>query len=103
MEYTGRIKPHMDSHNNNSWIEVENKKYNARRGFRKLLNKYQNLGSICGEARRRWLNLELLSQFEELFRMRLGTDRRIWGVRIQHYFYLVWYERNHKICPLDTE
>jgi hypothetical protein len=41
-----------------------------------------------------------LAEFEELFRLRLGSNRRIWGVRIQHHFYMVWYERSHKICPI---
>lgn len=100
-EYTNKIKPHMDLHKNDSWNEVENKRYNGKEKFRKLLNKYQHLESICREAQKRWLSLGLLSQFEVLFRMRLGTDRRIWGIRIQHHFYLVWYERNHKICPID--
>jgi len=98
-EYTQIIKPHMDSHNNDPWQDVETKTYNGSHGFRSLLNKYQPLDSLCGDAQLRWLELELISQFEELFRFRLGTNRRVWGVRIQHHFYMVWYERDHKICP----
>ena len=100
-EYAQIIKPHMDSNNNNSWAEVEAQTYNGAGGFRKNLNKYQMLDSICDEAQLRWLDLELMSQFDELFRLRLGSFKRIWGVRIQHHFYLVWYEREHKICPID--
>ena len=100
-EYTQMIKPHMDSYNNNSWAEVESQTYNGAGGFRKPLNKYQALDSICDEAQLRWLDLELLSQFDELFRLRLGSFKRVWGIRIQHHFYLVWYEREHKICPVD--
>ncbi len=79
-EYTNTIFSHLNSHNNNSWSEVESKTYNGRYGFRKLLNKYQQLDTICDEAQIRWMDLEFLSQFEELFRFRLGTDKRIWFV-----------------------
>ncbi len=96
-----KIKSHMDSHKNNSWGQVEAMTYSGKHKIRKLLNKYQNLSSICCEARNRWLSLKFLSQFEELFRMRLGDKKRIWGIRNQHYFFVVWYERNHQICPID--
>lgn len=99
-EFLQTIQPHLDAHNNDSWNDVESKDYNGRGGYRKLLNKYQPLDSICDDAQLRWCDLEILSEFEELFRLRLGSNRRIWGVRIQHHFYMVWYERNHQICPI---
>jgi hypothetical protein len=99
-EYEQTIKPHMDAHINNSWNDVEIKTYNGKGKFRKLLNKYQSLDTLCEEAQIRWYDLEQLAEFEELFRLRLGDKKRIWGIRIQYHFYLVWYERNHKICPI---
>ena len=99
-EYAQTIKPHMDSHNSDSWNDVENKTYSGKKKYRKLLNKYQPLDSLCNEALVRWHDLEHISEFEELFRLRLGDKKRIWGIRIQHHFYMVWYERNHKICPV---
>jgi len=102
-EYSKIIKPHLDSHNNNSWGEIEVLTYSGKNKFRKLYNKYQNLESICPEAQERWLGLDLLSEFEELFRMRLGEDRRIWGIRVQHFFFLVWYDRYHSICPIEDD
>lgn len=82
------------------WAEVETLTYNGSGGARRFLNKYQPLDSICDEAQLRWLENDNLNQFEELFRLRLGGNRRIWGVRVQHHFFMVWYERNHKICPI---
>lgn len=101
-EYEEVIKPHFTSYENDPWKVVEAKTYNGAGSIRKLLNKYQSLDSICDEAQIRWLDLDLVSQFEELFRFRLGTNRRAWGIRIQHHFYLVWYERHHQICPIDS-
>lgn len=97
------IKNHLNSYSNNPWETVEIMTYNGKDGFRKLLNKYQNLDSVCEEAQYRWLELENISQFDRLFRLRSGTNRRVWGVRIEHHFYMVWYERHHKICPAKKD
>ncbi|MDM8542013.1 hypothetical protein QUF90_13080 [Desulfococcaceae bacterium HSG9] len=99
-EYSDAIRPHMNSHNNDSWNNVESKTYNGKGGYRKSLNKYQPLCSLVKEAQRRWWGIDLISQFEELFRLRLGSSKRIWGVRIQHHFYMIWYERHHRIYPI---
>ena len=101
LEFTDSIKPHMNSYISTSWEEVENATYNGKHGIRKKLNKYQPLDSLCKEAQLRWQNIEYLTQFEELFRLRLGSDKRIWGIRLQHHFFLIWHERGHKICPID--
>lgn len=97
------IEPHLKSLQNNSWQEVETQTYNGASNYRKKLNKHQPLNSICDEAQQRWKDFETISQFEELFRLRLGTSERIWGVRVKHHFFTVWYERYHKICPVDGD
>lgn len=78
-EYSNIIKPHMDSHTNNAWHEVEAFTYSGRQKYRKLLNKYQSIQSICPEAQARWMSFDHLSEFEELFRMRIGDEKRMGG------------------------
>ena len=102
-EYLNTIEPHFQALDNNSWQEVETQTYNGASNQRKNLNKYQRLNSICEEAQQRWQDIEIISQFEVLFRLRLGTSRRIWGVRVQHHFFIVWYERYHKIYPIERD
>ncbi|WP_016952253.1 hypothetical protein [Anabaena sp. PCC 7108] len=106
-EYLDNIKSHLQSLNNNSWKEVETQTYNGASNYRKIVNKSQALNSICEEAQERWKDhwkdIETSSQFEELFRLRSGTSRRIWGVRVQHHFFAVWYEKHHKICPIESD
>lgn len=101
LEYSDIIELRLKGLENNSWQEVETQMYNGADHFRKLLNKYQRLSTLHIEAQQRWKDHEVMSQFERPFRLRVGTDRRIWGVRILHYFFLFWYERNHMICPVD--
>ena len=102
-EYLNTIEPHFQALDNNSWQEVETQTYNGASNQRKNLNKYQRLNSICEEAQQRWQDIEIISQFEVLFRLRLGTSRRTWGVRVQHHFFIVWYERHHQIYPLERD
>ncbi len=101
-EESNTIVPHMNNLIRKPWAEVEKEDYNGKKGFRKRLNKYQPLDSICVEAQIRWLELPELSQFEEMFRLRLGSDKRIWGIRVNHHFFMVWYERYHQICPVKN-
>ena len=102
-EFSQEIDPHLRSNSSNSWQQIEVQTYNGSGRKRKLLNKYQPLSSLCPEAQHRWREDVTRSQFEELFRFRLGTDKRIWGIRVEHHFFLVWYERRHHICPPDND
>lgn len=99
-EYQSNIINHFNSVSNKSWNEVEDMRYNGKRGVRKRLHKHQPTNSICNEAQRRWSELEF-DQYEEMFKLRLGSTKRIWGIRIKSHFYMIWYEREHKICPVD--
>lgn len=101
-EESQQINPTLNGYNNCSWNEIEEHTYNGKHKARRRLNKAQSLDSLCPEAQERWLSLDHLSQFEEVFRFRTGTDRRLWGVRVQHHFFLVWYERQHLICPINS-
>lgn len=102
-EYSKIIAPRFNKYMSNTWQEVELQDYNGAGGYRKRINKYQDLDTICTEAQERWKNNLKLNQFDELFRCRLGTDRRTWGIRILNHYFLVWYERYHNICPLDND
>jgi hypothetical protein len=102
-EYEKEIESHFNNLSNNTWKEIETQTYNGADGHRKLLNKYQTLDSICDEAQERWINDPDLAQFEQLFRFRRGTNKRIWGVRVYHHFFTIWYERKHKICPIEND
>lgn len=101
-EYKSDIYSCLSAQVNNSWNEVEKATYNGKKKYRKILNKYQPVSSICKEAQLRWADQLDLSQFDELFRLRLGGKKRLWGIRVQHHFFLIWYERNHKICPIKN-
>lgn len=31
---------------------------------------------------------------------RVNGKMRLYGYRAQHYFYIVWFDRNHEVCPV---
>lgn len=97
------INGHLDILLNNTWNEIETQTYNGADGYRKPLNKYQTLDSLCAEAQDRWINNPELEEFESLFRFRRGSKKRLWGIRVQHHFFLIWYERKHKICRPEND
>lgn len=59
----------------------------------------QDVSSLCDEAVERWIELGF-EQFDTTFRFRLGSTKRVWGIELQGHFYLIWYERYHKIYPI---
>lgn len=55
------------------------------------------VSDLTKEAQERWSFLKLESH-DTVFRFRLGGQRtRAWGYVLEAKFFLVWYERNHKI------
>lgn len=63
-----------------------------------LMHHDQAVSSLCSEAQQRWLDLNL-EQFDVSFRFRMGNRKRAWGIELQGHFFLIWYEREHKIYP----
>jgi hypothetical protein len=78
----------------------------------KELPKPRRLSGITGTPdgrhpawRLSFLDLEelRLDDFDELFRFRLGTMRRLWGIVDDEVFYPVWWDPDHKVYPQDRE
>lgn len=82
-----------------TWRQVETDTYNASKKKRGLSNKTQKTTTIIKEAQERLKLLRLDDIAEELFRLRVGSCKRIWGIRIDSHFFVIWYERYHHICP----
>ena len=57
---------------------------------------------LCDEAQDRLRSLKL-GEWEELWQLvlRSGTNAkwRAWGLAEGHFFYLLWWDPNHTVCP----
>ncbi|MGB7237090.1 MAG: hypothetical protein WBD41_14040 [Rhodococcus sp. (in: high G+C Gram-positive bacteria)] len=81
------------------WREVKAQTYNGKGHQRRVLHKSQPIDSICEEAQDRLEQLSIST--EEVFRLRHGTDVRVWGYLEGPLFHLVWYDRSHAVCPFE--
>lgn len=61
----------------------------------------QSWESICNEAQQRWIDIDRTE--EELFRFRIGSKQRIWGVRQGATFFVVWWDAEHQIYPTEKD
>lgn len=51
------------------------------------------------------VKLEILNiiDIDELFSLRLSGTNRIWGILDRHYFKILWWDPEHKICPSNKK
>ncbi len=54
--------------------------------------------SLCKEAQKR-LQEQKLVDIEELVSLRLTGIQRVWGIRRQREFRLLWWDPYHQVCP----
>lgn len=101
-EYKKTITPPIKSRQHNTWEQVHSETYNGKHGRRlPLYRENFSLENLDREAQDRWMENELREQYPEPARFRIGTNRRVWGFRYMHCYYIVWYERQHNIYPLN--
>ncbi|WP_437187858.1 hypothetical protein SH668x_001269 [Planctomicrobium sp. SH668] len=55
-------------------------------------------GNLIKEARERLQQLKL-DDVDELFRFRFEGKHRLWGIVIGNVFQILWWDKNHEICP----
>lgn len=59
----------------------------------------QALSTVESEAQDRWGQLDMVT--DDLFRFRLTGRQRAWGYRENAHFFMIWYDAEHKICPVE--
>ncbi|EGU47544.1 hypothetical protein NTE12_005079 [Vibrio harveyi] len=95
-EWANQISKGLNSLEGLDWSELQAMTSDSMH----LMHHDHDISDLRDEAVARWLELNL-EQFDSPFRFRLGNKKRAWGVELQGHFYLVWYERDHQIYPVD--
>lgn len=95
-EWSDNILPSLNNLESLLWKEID--QMSSDSGHK--MHHGHEMADLCQEAQDRWNALEL-SQFDEVFRFRLGNKKRAWGVIIRSHFHLIWYERYHNIYPVS--
>ena len=82
-----------------TWKQVKDLRFNSKNKSRQLHHS-EKVTVICKEAQERLDQIGLGDQ-EELYRLRHGNTVRVWGYRNGTIFYILWYDRNHKVYPQE--
>jgi hypothetical protein len=93
-EWSEDIEPKFKEFQQLTWKEVMNMGSDSGHS----MHHHQELDTLAEEAQYRWMDLNL-EEFDNLFRFRLGNKKRAWGIVVQAHFFMVWWEREHKIYP----
>lgn len=100
-EWASEISRELNSLEGQTWSDIAKMTTGTakKRGKQRKKHHPQLVSDITKEAQKRWKHLEL-EEFDTAYRFRLGGEKRAWGFRIGAHFYLIWYERHHKIYPV---
>lgn len=60
------------------------------------------VSALIKEAQDRLVEKKL-DDCDTLFRFRLTGKERLWGVKMENIFYLLWWDPEHKICPSNKK
>lgn len=84
-----------------TWGEID--RHRTGKSKRHKKHHSQEVKTLCREARQRFP--ECFSDDEEIpdqvFRFRFGNMERLWGVRVQGRFEMIWFDRNHQVYPTE--
>lgn len=100
-EWHGELLRALQPYTNETWASIAKMSTgNGKKGKRRVRHHAQEVSTLILEAQQRWKSLKL-DQYETAYRFRLGGAKRAWGIQLGPHFYLVWFERYHKIYPVE--
>lgn len=91
------LLPFLEQYTNKTWSDIEREMAGGDKR-----HKAYDIDAICQEAQARLLAIEL-DYLDEVFRFRLGNLPRFYGFRLQHVFFALWWDGQHKVCPSDIQ
>jgi hypothetical protein len=86
-----------------TWNEVKAQLFNSKNGSHRK-HHFQGIDTLCPEAQTRITQLRLDEIFgDEIFRFRVGNRKRLWGFVAAGVFYLLWWDSEHLVYPVEHE
>lgn len=56
------------------------------------------INKLSSEAKKRLIELNL-DDFDEVLSLHIDGKKRLFGLRYNNTFYVLWWDREHKVCP----
>ena len=88
----------MINYSSMTWADI--KKQTHDRG--KSKHHFISIESMSKEARTRLESLQNLNGEDAIFSFAFNNLLRIIGIRNGQFFYVLWYDVNHEVCPRST-
>ncbi|GGN24181.1 hypothetical protein FHR83_002876 [Actinoplanes campanulatus] len=86
-----------------TWNEVKAQLSGSKGGSHRK-HHFQGIDTLCTEAQERIAQLRLDEVFgDEIFRFRVANRRRLWGFIAAGVFYILWWDAEHLVYPLDHD
>lgn len=80
-----------------TWVQIEQQRADGHKRHHS-----QDVDSFDGDAKRDFRRSRLGERFgETMFRFRLSGEKRLWGFRVNAVFHVIWWDANHKVCPVE--
>lgn len=95
--WKSKISPFLRDYENKRWKDIE-----AEQSSGKKRHFAYEVEDICSEAQRRLEEIQL-DDLTAIFRFRVQKKPRLYGFRIQHIFYVLWWDPHHKIYESDVQ
>ena len=92
------IRPKLHHFESMTWNEIEAATTGGSRNRRKAHHEMPVYG-LDAKAQKRLTDNKL--DTDTLFRFKLGNKVRLWGIREQQIFNLLWYDPNHTVYPTE--
>ncbi len=89
----------MNTVGQSTWREIRQMRAGGKKRWRRYHR--QAFDAVCPDAQRRIAQLGHDEQFEELWRFRIDQKKRLWGYEVDGVFYLLWWDKDHKVCPTE--
>jgi hypothetical protein len=100
-EWETQILPNFSLLEKSTWSEILFEQKTPAKDNKSVPKHHnQELITVVKEAQDRWLDIGL-EEYDTAFRFRFTGTIRAWGIKLQGHFYLIWWERHHKIYPVS--
>lgn len=81
-----------------TWAEIEQAAGGRTHGTN---NHFENISELISDAQKRATELHILE--DQMFSLRIGGQRRLYGLLNDGIFTLIWYDKNHEIYPVSKK
>ena len=95
--WENEILPGLKDHEGMTWAQIKNAQKNGKSSSK---NHNISVGDLISEAQKE-LNKIFRKQYDEIFSLRIGGTKRIYGFLEKGVLYIVWYDDKHEICPCE--